>query len=335
MKSFILLCSMLFAFNVCAQTRTPLVVDGFVVDAASGKPLVGVNVSVDGDQGAGPAATDNNGHFTLNLAPSVKAGDTIQISLKLEGYTPWHEGFAVPSKGLSHIFKLTRINKTKPSAAKTRSTDVPMNTTAPTANVSVHMGCEPDHLPIHIYPATTVHIIRMLPSILRSSNSTLPGLGVFEEIDSNSDKGIDWPPESEAKLRTWDEMHKSAIETQTTVTPYTSRCTLTSYSNATLESISTNLVIDTSDNQRHSYPVKFEPLVTGSGFTFYLVNVCSSGVVPLLVQWQDWAVVRVLGEPNQRMVPLEFKKNAFPSSMSVPFGASWYKWSGVPACKDW
>ena len=210
----------------------------------------------------------------------------------------------------------------------------PVVVAPPTANVSLHIGCDPDHLPIHINPATTVHIVRLLPDLLHG-NPSMPGVGIFEDVNSRDDKGIDWPTKIDAKIKTPKEIQEAGHAAGMISTPITSRCKLTSYSTATLETISATLIIDTTDKKQHSYPVSFEPLLTGSGFTFYLVNVCSSGVVPIFAQWGDRAVVRVLGENQLRIVPLEFEKKIFPSSLSMPFGPSWYTWVGVQPCGNW
>jgi hypothetical protein len=210
----------------------------------------------------------------------------------------------------------------------------PIVVAPPSVNISLHLGCDPDHLPIHISPATTVHIVRMLPALLRG-NPNVPEIGVFEDVNSREDKGFDWPTKIDARMKTPKEMREAEKATGMIATPMTSRCKLTSYSTATLETISATLIIDTTDKKRHYYPVSFEPLLTGSGFTFYLVNVCSSGAVPLIAQWGDRTVVRVLGEKEQRVVPLQFEKKSFPSSLTMPFGSSWYTWVGVKPCGNW
>jgi len=94
------------------------------------------------------------------------------------------------------------------------------------------------------------------------------------------------------------------------------------------------LMVDTSDRKRHVYPVAFDPLVSGKHIEFYIVNVCSSGIVPTMAQWTDTAEVRVIGAADKQRVPLKFEKRNWPSSLMI-LGASSFLWNGVGSCQGW
>ncbi len=197
--------------------------------------------------------------------------------------------------------------------------------------VSLYLGCDWDHIPIHIPAASTVHVMRIHPAILYG-NPQIPGIGVFENVSSSSDKGLDWPSKSEGRWMTKPEAQKEMNDARTIPTPYAFKCTLTNYSAVALEDITAELIVDTTDKKRREYPVSFDPLMPGHSFPFYIVNVCSYGVTALMVQWADVATVHLPGEDAKR-VPLKFEKRNWPSQLVPPFGASSFLWNGMQTCQ--
>lgn len=195
------------------------------------------------------------------------------------------------------------------------------------------MGCEWSQIPIHIPPATTIHVIRLSPGILRGSPQ-IPDLGVFEDISSKSNEAMDWPSKSEGRWMTGSEALKATSE-KGMPTPYAFKCSMTTVGTATFEDVVAQLLVDTSDEKRHTYQVSFDPLSPNQPFIFYVVNVCSSGITPSLVQWGDSASVRVLGEKNKRQVPLRFERRNWPPSLVPVFGPSSFLWNGMQSCQGW
>jgi hypothetical protein len=205
------------------------------------------------------------------------------------------------------------------------------------------MGCDWGHIPIHIPAASTIHVLRLHPSVLYG-NPSIQDLGVFENISSPSEKSIDWPTKTSGRWMTGEEMKKTWLS-GTMSTPYASDCTLTSYSpQVTLDEITAYLLIDIPDTtkpkstppavKRLSFPVAFDPLTFGHPFQFYIVNTCSSGVIPVLVQWADSATIRVLGEPSPRTVPLRYERLNFPSQLLMgSMGGTSFIWNDLHDCQ--
>ena len=196
------------------------------------------------------------------------------------------------------------------------------------------MGCEWNSIPIHIPPTTTIHVIRLSPGILRG-NPQIPDIGVFEDITSKTTESMDWPAKSEGRWMTHSEVLKAISEKKGIPTPFGFKCSMTNVGTATFEDTVTNLLVDTSDGKRHIYQVSFDPLPPGQPFTFYLVNVCSSGIIPTLVQWGDSASVRVLGERGKRQVPIRFERRNWPPTLVTVFGPSSFLWNGMQDCQNW
>jgi hypothetical protein len=132
---------------------------------------------------------------------------------------------------------------------------------------------------------------------------------------------------------TFAETRKSIADKQAFLSPIAFNCTLTSYGAVTLDGIVAPLLVDTPDGKRHSYPIAFNPLVAGHPFSFYVVSGCSSGVIPTMIQWDDFATVRVLGEQGDRRVPLRYEKKNWPSQLLVPIGGSSFVWNGLDNCQ--
>jgi hypothetical protein len=208
--------------------------------------------------------------------------------------------------------------------------------------ISFRMGCEIDHIPIHIPAASTVSVLRLHPAILYG-NPRFQDLGVFQRVSTPSEKALDWPTKSEGRWMTKEENMKS-WSSGITATPYASRCTLTSYSpQITIDDIVAYLLIDLPDTtkpkssppavKRLSFPIAFDPLMSGHSFQFYIVNTCSSGVIPELVQWSNQATIRVAGEPTPRNVPLRYERLSFPSQLLMgSMGATSWIWNDLHEC---
>lgn len=203
--------------------------------------------------------------------------------------------------------------------------------TPPPEPVSVYLGCDWDHIPIHIPVASTIHVIRLLPATLYG-NPKISSVGVFEYVSSKSDKELDWPSMSEGRWMTRSEAQQTVISMNSMPTPFASRCTVNVYGAAIVEDLVATLIVDTNDKVRHEYPVAFDPFVPNNPFVFYVVNVCSSGVTVQMVQWADRATLHVLGEPSKRKVPLNFVKRGWPSELLPMFGPSSFLWNGVQGC---
>ena len=195
--------------------------------------------------------------------------------------------------------------------------------------VSITLGCGWDHIPIHIPSNFTIHVMRLSPAILYG-NPSIPSVGVFDPV-SAGESAMDWPSKRDGRWMTREEFHRALTEQGWMPTPYAFNCTLTNFSSVTLEEISATLIVDTVDKKRHLFPIKFDPLMSGHSFPFYVVNVCSSGVTATMVQWGDRASVRPLGEDKSRIVSLNFEKRSWPSELMV-LGGSSFLWSGMQNC---
>jgi hypothetical protein len=190
---------------------------------------------------------------------------------------------------------------------------------------ALYIGCEWDRIPINIQAGSVVHVMWLDPSIL-SGNPNIPFLGPFDDIKAPPDKAMTWPTKSDGRWMTHTEVQEAIKNTEFPATPYAFRCTLSNYG-ISLDEITAQLIVDTSDKKRHIYGVPFNPSVLGHPFEFYMVNKCSSGIVPIMIQWGDKAGVRVIGETILRSIPLQFERKAFPSNLAVGPGASRFMWN--------
>jgi hypothetical protein len=212
----------------------------------------------------------------------------------------------------------------------------PPDRTPPT----IYLGCEIAFLPIRIPPASTIHVLRLSPSIMsgfvRAQNQNVPGAGALVSIDSPGDQALDWP--SEGHDGRW--MNRADIEklekSNQFALPFAAKCKITSYGTDTLEDTVVTIVVMTSDNKEHDYPLKFDPLVQNQPLTFYIVDLCSTGVYPKAVTWVPSLTTRVMGRGEKQVIPLKFDSKEFPSSLSYFGQPSAFLWNGMAeACKDW
>jgi hypothetical protein len=225
----------------------------------------------------------------------------------------------VTCAGLSYLTWMV-ICIREQSAAVNAPTPVP---------VSVTLGCGLEHIPIHVPSRSTVHVMRLNPAILYGI-AKFPSIGAFEPI-SAGDSAMDWPSKREGRWMTREEFDKTFAGQSSLPTPWTFDCTLTNLSSVTLEDITATLIVDTADRKRHIYPIRFDPLMSGRSFSFYVVNVCSYGVTPTSVQWGNRASAVVLGEKKTRDFKLRFEERTFPSQLMVP-GGSAFLWNGIQPC---
>jgi len=202
----------------------------------------------------------------------------------------------------------------------------------PVLLTALYIGCEWDHIPITIEPGSSINVMWLSPVLLKG-NPAIPFVGPFDTIRIPvGGKKLAWPAKSEGRMMTHAEMQEN-IKAKIMPTPYAFRCTLNNYA-VTLDEIAAPLIIDTSDGKRHTYNIQFSPSVLGHPFEFYMVNKCSSGVVPTMVQWGNAALARIIGDAVIRRIPLQFERKAWPSNLIPLLGASWFIWNDTKdGCK--
>lgn len=210
------------------------------------------------------------------------------------------------------------------------SEEAPSPPPTPPVSVSLQMNCEWNHLPIHIPEASTIHVLRVHPGLLKLNPNF--DMGLFEDISSTYDKATDWPFKDDGKWMGIAEQRSLMVKG---IMPldFVDNCKLQSYTTGTLDEIAPTLLVDTPDKKRHVFPVPFDPLTTGTSFTFYIVNMCSRGTLPVLVQWDDYARVRVLGESKVRTVRLNFQKRRWPPNGLMFGAASSFIWNQNNTCE--
>lgn len=198
----------------------------------------------------------------------------------------------------------------------------------PAVALSLSMKCDQIFLPINIPPATTIHVIKVDPTGLNFN----PRInGVFQDISSSGANQLTWPTEHDGRWMTLKEKQEIGIEKSTIPMPSAMNCRLTNNSSVTLDDLAIPLLIDTSDSKRHSYQILFDPIMSGKEFDFYVVNGCSSGQTPTVIQWADGAKVRILGARDSRVIPLQFSRTNWPSGL-LGFGVSAFIWRGTGEC---
>ncbi len=208
----------------------------------------------------------------------------------------------------------------------------PQPVSATPAPVSIYLGCSMDHLPILIPAASTIHIISLNPATLKTAN-IFASTGAIQDVTAGSDKPRVWPSKSEGRWMTDAEI-KSKLQHGSMPTPFDFKCTISGYTTSAIEDLTATLIVLTPDNRTHPYSVHFDPLTMGNSFTFYVVNVCSSGVAPLAVTWDSSATLLVFGEGVTRQVPLKYERRGFPADLMPTMGPSAFLWSGIHDC-DW
>ena len=142
----------------------------------------------------------------------------------------------------------------------------PINPTPSVLPISFRLGCQWDHIPIHIGAASTIHVIRLYRGTLIPVNCkmTIPDQGSSEDISSSADASLDWPSDHDGKWMTKDDFGKSINDGHGIPNSWAFKCTMTSYSAPILDEILAFLIIDTPDKQRHTYKVPFDPITSSS-----------------------------------------------------------------------
>lgn len=217
----------------------------------------------------------------------------------------------------------------------TKDADFTSPQTEADAPISFRLTCDMVGLPLHIAPASTIHVIRVHPAVLQS-NPKFPDLGVFEDISSPPDTTLEWPSEKTANGRwmTKEEFEKSWQSTNFMPSVFSYKCSLTSYSSSTLDDIIAFLIVETAPMKAgYSYPIAFDPLMAGHSFQFYVINICSSGGIPMMIHWNDLAKVRILGEQEMRLVPFRYEKRSIMNQIMFNMGPSRFLWNGMQDCQ--
>ena len=156
----------------------------------------------------------------------------------------------------------------------------------------------------------------------------------------------DWPTDQQGRWMTTKEFD-DATAAGTMPLPYASKCTLTSYGQTTLDEIVATLIVSLPDKTKPKssspipvtnlyFPIVFDPLMSGQSFQFYLVNTCSSGVIPLIDQWGDYVTIRVLGESEPRTVPLRYQRTSLPAPLQLimaTMGPTSFIWNDLHDCQ--
>jgi len=92
-----------------------LTFSGVVTDANTGKKIAGALVSLAGGSGAKEEVTDSDGVFVLTLSHDVKAGDTVRLRVRKDGYEAFDENVTV-GQSLPHPVALVpKTTKGKPT----------------------------------------------------------------------------------------------------------------------------------------------------------------------------------------------------------------------------
>jgi hypothetical protein len=113
-----------------AQESHGLRISGYILDDENHQPLKGVSVAAIGDQGSAPATTDNKGLFILELASTVKAGDTVRVKCEKSGY----ESIDLQSPASSEVplqYSMHRIKARKSGGAQAKAPAQPDKGTQP------------------------------------------------------------------------------------------------------------------------------------------------------------------------------------------------------------
>ena len=199
----------------------------------------------------------------------------------------------------------------------------------PLEQIAVYMECQWSHYPVTIPPTSTVHVLRLHPDFLKG-NPSFRAEGIFHDFTAG-DKALTWPSVSDgkwpSKAEAFEAMKKGIMQS-----PFLFKCDLKSFGKTTIEEVSIPMWVRPmeKDAKGRVYQIPFDPLTTGMDFPFYVVNYCSSQIY---VTWPDTLRVHVLGEPDNRVVPLKMIKRDWPGDLMI-FMPSAFKWSGIQNC-DW
>jgi len=213
-----------------------------------------------------------------------------------------------------------------------RPKETPPPPPPPISPVSIYISCDFDNLPLKIPPDSTIHVIMLNPGTLHEE-PTIPGYGVIEDISSPSGESMEWPGELQGRWMTQSESKEVMKKAEGLPNPYAYKCTVSSYGSVIVENLVLALIVETQDKRQRAYPVVFDPLVANYSFTFHVINMCSSGQLPVDVQWGTQVQFHVLGESTRRVAPLHFARRSSVGNWLMLFpGPSAFLWNGMQAC---
>jgi len=213
-----------------------------------------------------------------------------------------------------------------------RPKEVPLPVPPPVSAVSIYISCDFDNLPLRIPEGSTIHAIMLNPGTLHEE-PTIPAYGVIEDITSPPEKSIEWPGERQGRWMTKSEVKEQLKASKGIPNSFAYKCTVSSYGSTIIENLALALIVETGVKKQRAYPVVFDPMVANYSFTFHVVNMCSSGELPIDVQWGTQVQFHVLGEPTRHVAPLHFSKRASMGNWLMLFpGPSAFLWNGMQAC---
>ena len=109
--------------HISGQETVGIKIFGYIRDADSNRPILGVSVKTVGDQGNSSTTTDSDGYFSLQLGRSVKPGSELRLRFEKAGYDPLDRHAAATSE-LTPTYLMHRTidgrkkSKSEPSPTK-------------------------------------------------------------------------------------------------------------------------------------------------------------------------------------------------------------------------
>ncbi len=196
--------------------------------------------------------------------------------------------------------------------------------------LALSMSCASESLPISIPAATTVHVVRIRPSLLLGGDlNSFSGGGIMEDVSSGRGKTRNWPSEGEGRWLSDNERKKLLAKTGGVASSGIYKCDISSLGKATLEEVTLKLNVTLLDANRdyeeHVYTISTDPLSGTAPFTFYIVNPCAARV---FAYWPEVASVKVVGQPNRHDVPLGWVRRLDLGNPMVFMPAAW-RWNEI------